>query len=331
MLSYEFRLFLNETAKEYFPTNSMKVGNKYNFRCPFCGDSHKSLSKKRGWWYLDTSSYYCFNCGISLSGIEFIKARAGDSFDDIKRKYFKLFASQEIQNKNTIQQEKKPNIFSFKNIINKNWKNPLSSSAYDYLENRKVLSAPFLKESFYSCYTKNNEKEFILIPWIINSFEAYYQLNDFHKYNENMKYIFPSSKQKLVYGLDNIDTTFPYIFVFEGVYDSIFVKNGIATGTKSISDYQYKLIKSRYPKHQIVISFDNDESGIKSMIKFINTTNTFKYFKWFNSDTKEKDINDFVISHNNVNIFTDTNKLEKMIANKLSMKLFLIKNKLWLE
>lgn len=57
-----------------------------------------------------------------------------------------------------------------------------------------------------------------------------------------MKYLFPKDKKKLIAGLDNIDISWPYIIVFEGFYDSLFVKNGICSGTKSITDYQLKLI-----------------------------------------------------------------------------------------
>ena len=52
-----------------------------------------------------------------------------------------------------------------------------------------------------------------------------------------MKYIFPKDMKKLMYGIDNIDISFPYIFLFEGVFDSVFVKNGIATGTKAVTAY----------------------------------------------------------------------------------------------
>ena len=54
--------------------------------------------------------------------------------------------------------------------------------------------------------------------------------------------MFPKGKKKLIAGLDNIDISWPYIIVFEGFYDSLFVKNGICSGTKSITDYQLKLI-----------------------------------------------------------------------------------------
>jgi len=67
--------------------------------------------------------------------------------------------------------------------------------------------------------------------------------------NGSLKYIFPKNEKKIVAGLDNIDITWPYVIVFEGYYDSIFVKNGVCVGTKSITDYQLKLIRERYPHH----------------------------------------------------------------------------------
>ena len=169
-----------------------------------------------------------------------------------------------------------------------------------------------------------------MIPWRLNGVDAYFQLNDFQKLH-SLKYIFPKDKKKLLYGLDNIDISWPYIIVFEGVYDSLFVKNGIASGTKSVSDYQLKLIKERFPRHQIVISFDNDKSGITSMTKLLKNGSDFKYFKWFNKNTQQKDINEYVLSKGNVNIFTNTSILEKMIVDKLLMKMFLIQSGLWVK
>lgn len=50
-----------------------------------------------------------------------------------------------------------------------------------------------------------------------------------------MKYLFPKDAKKLVYGLDNINLSKNYIVVTEGVYDSLFIPNCIASGTKSIT------------------------------------------------------------------------------------------------
>jgi hypothetical protein len=226
-------------------------------------------------------------------------------------------------------QTEEPNIFKVQRILDPDLKKPLSKKAIEYLANRKVLSAPFLKEKIFSTYsTKNINEEFILIPWKINGIDAYYQVNDFLGLH-NMKYMFPKNKKKLIYGLDNIDISWPYLIVTEGVFDSLFIKNGICSGTKSITQYQLDLIQERYPRHQIVISFDNDVAGINSIIKLLDQNKNFKYFRWFNSNTKEKDINDYVLSKNNVNIFTEPKILEKMIVDKLVMKMHLIQNHMW--
>ena len=51
-----------------------KSGNRLNFSCPYCGDSHDPR-KKRGNFYLDTLAYKCYNggCGIFKDSITFFK------------------------------------------------------------------------------------------------------------------------------------------------------------------------------------------------------------------------------------------------------------------
>lgn len=328
--SYEYIQFLNDKVLEFLPHNYVKNGNKINMRCPLCGDSRKSATKKRGWYYFQTASYYCFNCSTGMSGIKFLEFISGNSYEQIKKEYFKMCFKHGINTSLSSQYNvpnEEPSIFQLESVVKPEWKKPLSEKAIEYLKNRKVLDAPYYKDSLYSCYTKNND-EFIMIPWKVNGIDAYYQLNDFQKLH-NLKYIFPKNKKKLIAGLDNIDISWPYVIITEGYFDSLFIKNGICAGTKAITEYQLKLIKERYPKHQIVISFDNDKAGIDSMIKLLKSNNDFKYFKWFNSNTKEKDINDYVIAKDNVNIFSNTNILEKLIVDKLLMKMFLIQNKFW--
>ena len=261
-----------------------------------------------------------------MSGIKFLQYISGNEYEDLKKEYLKLYlksgnnlglsASYSIPNS-------EPSIFNLKSVINPDWKNTLSEKAKEYLEKRKVLSAPFLKEPLYSCYTKNKD-EYIMIPWKLNGVDAYYQLNDFQKLH-SLKYIFPKNKTKLLYGLDNIDISWKYILVFEGVYDSLFVKNGIACGTKKLSVNQLNIIKERYPNHQIVIAFDNDMPGLTSTARLLDENNNFKYFLWFNQNTKQKDINDYVLFKNNVNMFIDPKVLEKFIIGKLSMRTYLLK------
>lgn len=328
--SCEYQTFLREKILEYLPQGFVRVGNKYHGRCPFCGDSKKSRSKKRGWIYLNTNcSYYCFNCGIALSGIKLVEALSGSAYADIRKEYIKLFLKSGLNTGLSARFEvpDEPNLFKLQSIVKTEWKNPLSDKAKAYLDGRKVLDAPFFSDPIYSYYAPNKD-EFIMIPWRINGIDSYYQVNDFQKIH-SLKYIFPKDRKKTVAGLDNIDISWPYIICFEGFYDSLFVKNGICLGTKAITDYQLKLIQERFPKHQIVISFDNDKAGIASMCKLLKRNKDFKYFRWFNESTKEKDINDYVIAHDDVNIFADEKQVEGLIVDKLLMKLWLLQNGLW--
>lgn len=327
-INYDYKIFLTEKILENLPAGFIKSGNRLNGRCPFCGDSKKSSTKRRAWLYLDKDcSFYCFNCSTGMSGIKFLQCITGKEYTDIKKEYVRLFlrSGLNIELSSTYQEPTdEPGLFELQSIIKPEWKKPLTDSAKQYLKNRMINTAPFLRDDIFSCYGKN-DLEYILIPWITNGIDAYYQLNDFKK-NGSIKYIFPKNKKKTVYGLDNIDLSWPYIIIFEGVYDSVFVKNGVAVGTKSISDYQLKLIKDRYPNHQICISFDNDKSGMESMSKAIKKYSDFKYFKWFNINTSAKDINEYVILKNDPNIFSKSKILEKLIITPLQMKMWLIQN-----
>ena len=40
------------------------------------------------------------------------------------------------------------------------------------------------------------------------------------------------------------------------------------------------------------------------MSKIIQKQNDFKFFKWFNEHTEEKDINDFIKAHGNTTAFS---------------------------
>ena len=333
MIDYDYRAWIVEKIVENLPSSRVKMGDKYYMKCPICGDSHKNALKKRGTFYTSTAKYHCFNCDVTLSGMKFLEVLTGSAYEDIKKEYIKM----KYNGRNiglsadwSLQDEKKQakDLFSIKPILNPSWKNPLTEDAKEYLSKRLVDKAPFLKEPMYSCSSKDG-KEYIVIPWVINGIDGYYQVNDFKKYG-SIKYIFPRDKEKLIYGLDNIDISWPYIILFEGVYDSLFVKNAIAIGGKSLTAVQRELISKRFPRHQIVFALDNDKAGLSNTTKMImRSGNSYKFFKWFDAQTKAKDINDYVLESGNVNIFTDKSKLEEMIISSVMMKMYLVDNNLF--
>lgn len=331
MKSYEYIQFVDEKAMLYMPQPNYKVGDKVNFKCPFCGDSKKSETKRRGFFYLRTGSYYCFNCGISLSGIKFIEALSGSDYHEIRREYVRLFLKSGLSGQLSSYSEKpdsEPSLFNFKDAVKPAWRNPLTKDAMAYLEGRGLFKTPFLKDPLYSVFSKAGDREYILIPWRVNGVDAYYQINDFKKFGP-MKYIFPKNTKKLVYGIDNVDPSYGKIFVFEGVYDSLFVKNGVAVGTKSITEYQLNLLRTRWPDHQLCISFDNDRPGLESLVKYVSKGGNFRFFRWFNANTKQKDINEYVVARNDFKSFADPKILDRLVCDRLQMKMYLLENGLW--
>lgn len=317
MISYEYIQFINEKVLEYLPRDRVRIGDKVNVRCPLCGDSHKSAIKKRGWYYLQNASYYCFNCSTGMSGIRLLQVLSGQDYDEIKREYLRLFVKSGLNNDLSSRYETpsdEPDVFRLKQAVRPEWKKPLSEKARAYLDSRLVTSAPFFRDDMYSCQCRKGE--YILIPWTVNGVEAYYQLNDYQRLGP-IKYVFPKGMKKLVYGLDNVDLSWPYVICFEGVYDSLFVKNGIALGTKSITSYQMNLIGNRYPNHRICVSFDNDMPGIESMSKMIDRNDDVAFLKWFSPGMKAKDINEYVQETNDPKAFSDAKKLESMLESPL--------------
>ena len=334
MLSFEHIQFLNEKIIQYLPQPFVRTSNKINCRCPICGDSRKSATKKRGWLYLSNASYYCFNCGTALSGIKLLKAISGTDYDSIHDEYVKLFLKSGLDSSLSSvmwkpTEDEEPSIFNLKRILDPNMKKPLSDNAKQYLEKRLVTHAPFFKEPLFSLFSEDCKKEYILIPWKINGIDVYYQVNDFMKYRPSMKYIFPKDHKKLLYGLDNVDPNYKKIFVFEGVYDSLFVKNGIASGTKSVTSYQMKLIKERWPHHKVCLAFDNDDPGFASTMKLIKNGRADCFFVWFKDGAKEKDINERILSTGDVEMFSSKKVLDSMVFDALQMKLWMVSNGKW--
>ena len=67
------------------------------------------------------------------------------------------------------------------------------------------------------------------------------------------------------------------------------------------------------------------------MEKLIQGNNEFKYFKWFDTNTKAKDINELVLSSNDVNIFSDPIVLQRLVVDRLMMKMHLMQCGKWIK
>ena len=77
-------------------------------------------------------------------------------------------------------------------------------------------------------------------------------------------------KANFLYGLNNIDNTFDYVILSEGVFDVILarkygLKNTICALGTALSDYQLELLAKL--NKEVIVVYDNDEKGLKTMKK----------------------------------------------------------------
>lgn len=158
-------------------------------------------------------------------------------------------------------------------LMNKFIRN-LDDTAYEYLYDRDL---------------SDNEIEQWKIGYDINENRIVFPLQDSYNnilgFNKrlicketkgvNKKYVHSSDseifkKSNFLYGLHNIDKSFDYIILTEGVFDVILarkygLKNTVCALGTSLSEYQIDLL-AKYNK-EIIVIYDNDDKGLKTMKK----------------------------------------------------------------
>lgn len=323
---YNQSSWLFDQIRQYLPSNTKITGNDVNFPCPFCDEEHtaKKRGTRRGHYYIDTQSYWCFRCETYVHGLKLYSGLSGNPVEDIKPQYFRFKYSEKniratlenIKNpteKYTISYHELPAILKYE----------LPESAISELTRRKIFTAPFLPKDYKFYYAKSESADYIVIPWLYNDMECYYQLRTLSGTSDS-KYMFPKKLKKAVFGLDSVDPSFPYIICFEGVFDSIFVKNGVAIGGKYLTPYQKWMISNRFPKHKIVFSLDNDEAGIKTTKKILDNNQNYLFLDWSDCSNGCKDVNDYILKTDQ-NPFKDENFIKNHIISSLKMQLLLNK------
>lgn len=336
--------FVDWKVWENLPASSLKTRSpsEINFRCPICGDSKKNKLKKRGYFYRKTGTYYCFNCGTSMTGYSFLRAICPhDVFDSIINEY-------KVLNFNSIVKGKSSNgnpessfggdsgieilspSPSYRYLLEMGWKTrPLSDSAKAYLDSRKI---PADKRDMMLSIFDPSGREFIVIMYVWDDITIYHQLANFNKYDIKgqgaVKYIFPKDEninfqQKPVFNIGNVNVSFPYIICTEGVFDSLFVKNGVALGGRNLTEYQMKMISTFYPRHRIVLAFDNDQAGIQAALRHMERYPDAMYLDMYDllNAAKVKDLNDFVKATGRSDIFMNDKVLKQMISSSFKMQM----------
>lgn len=297
--------FVRNKIQESIP-NIIRLYDKWIFRCPICGDSKKNKRKKRGFYYLSSNTYHCFNEECHAVGLNIVAKFFNRTISDVKSEFIDGLVKQgALQRPTRLTCEVLESMIAKETIVKPlikpdSWID-LTPDALEYLNKRKIFKAPYLPSNFKFFVDTITDR--LIIPWITNNEITYYQARAMD--NREPKYLFPSNYSKSIFGLDNIDKDFKYIFEVEGVLDSIFIKNGIAIGGMNVSEYQQQFL-SKYPTHTKVLFFDNqwiDPASMKMSIKIATENINQPIFIW-PKDITVKDVNEFIMRYDN-NIFTD--------------------------
>ena len=289
-----------------------KKDSLYNFRCPLCGDSKKSLSKARGFLYVRKGGFYykCHNCGVGTTFANFLK-----DVDIILHKQYTVERWKSGENGKS--NYKKPE-FKFETpVFKKDDKlinqysvkmNTLNESheAKQYFKTRgiedvsdfyyaeswvKYVSSAFPEE--YPDVQKAVDHPRIIIPFYDkNKSLTHLQGRAIDERPYNQRYITLKIRTDVpkIFGLHKINWK-KTVYVVEGPFDSLFLPNCIAMGGGDCEQLP-KIVNS----DKAIVIMDNEPRNrdtIKRIGRYIDMG--FPVCIW-PEKLKEKDINDIFLS-----------------------------------
>ncbi len=331
-------MWLYSNILPYITCKMSRTGNEVHLQCPFCNEAVNSSHPNtaiRGYYYIMTQTYHCFRCGHHTSALKLYEQLSGYSYKTLMDEYMNFikdsndnkkglnlsnFISKSYSLSEPLSSNKSDDFLDGAIQIPDKMRNPLTNRGKEYLTNRLIFESPNLPSyaKFYSA-TYKKKYEVVVIPWYIDGDEVYYQWRFIDKDVPFPKYGFPKGATKKIYGIDNISTSFPYIICVEGVFDSLWIKNGVAIGGKFLTDVQKEYLSKRFPRHRIVYAFDNDSAGIDGMKRTAKDKESLIIY-WKDVSDGAKDLNEFAIAGHK-DYFFDENHIIEHLSTPLQLQL----------
>jgi len=288
-----------------------KFQKVYNAECCICHEGNSPGRKRRLFYFVDDRYFYCFNCGKSWKELNWIQEVTHQNYHEILKESSNFTCSVDLNIKLKEQTETKQQVdipsIPTDSIDICNSKEcefyregreyKLIQSAINYCTNRKILEAVNRPKSLYVSCEDYVHKNRLIIPFYSESGKIEsYQSRSLDS-DEYPKYL-TKYGEKCLYGENNLDSSIPYIFVFEGPIDAMFVKNAVAVGGSTMTERQESFL-NKCLGYEIIFVYDNDKNNkqmdrkIKQLIK-----QNKKMFIWPKEMDKYKDINEVCCSLN---------------------------------
>lgn len=277
--------------------------NIYNAECPICKEG-KSTGRTRRLFFFPSKQYlYCHNCSKSWNPLEWVKEVTNLTFPEILKRNSEKGNGSFVQ---TI--DSKPTQVILPDLPNGcvDLSNPAELEFYktneivklgiEYCEQRKLFTAVNSCRKFYVCLEDRVHKNRLIIPFFNNNKVVCYQSRALLN-NQTPKYLTKFGEKEL-FGVSNIDSNIPYIFVFEGPIDSMFIKNGVALASLSPTEKQLSHLHS-FVGYEIIYVFDNDKNNKQTSKKIEKHLKDGRsIFIWPKELRKFKDFNELCVTLN---------------------------------
>ena len=276
----------------------------WNFRCPICGDSQRNKNKARGFVFQMKGKlrYKCHNCGASLTFDKFLEHE-----DPVLYKQFRLEKFEESG-------RVKPDMRKVKRIVSTTPKfrvdilsslTPLetlnnSHPAREYILNRKLpTEALYYTEKFQEWVNSvkpdtfpeiKNDEERIIIPFIDREGVCFgFQGRSLHSVGLRYITILIDEEQPKIFGLNRLDYD-KTVFICEGPFDSLLLKNSIAMAGADLSDSDSSLPTNR------VFVLDNEPRNREIVGRITKLIDRGESVVIWPNNIKEKDINEMTLA-----------------------------------
>lgn len=271
----------------YDPTYRKHDGT-YNAGCPVCKEGKSLGKKKRLFFYPESNTFHCFNCSQTWSAFKWIKDVCHMSKDEIDNEVYTGDFSIDINKKlEQISFTKRElpdlphdSINLFDELQCKFYSNNNDFvSVYEYTRGRRLLSAINRPPNLFVSLTDFVHKNRLCIPFYDRDKNLpFYQTRCVD--NSEPRYLGKRGYDKTIFGIDRVDNDIPYIFIFEGPIDAMFVKNGVSAAGLSLSTIQEKQLQE-FPLHKIIWVLDNpkfDDAANQKTLELLQDGK--KVFKW---------------------------------------------------
>ena len=299
-----------------------KTDYLFNFRCPHCGDSQKSKTKARAYFYRVKNDMFfkCHNCGQGQSLANFIKYIDPKMYEQYLLERYKKsapatpkpeFEFEPVKFKDTTILDKLKKISDLEKdhparLYCVNRKIPEKYFDILYLTDKFMTLVNQVKPNTYKI-TKDHPR--LIIPFYDTTGKFFaFQGRAFG--NEQPKYLtvkLDEKKQK-VYGLERVNFQRP-VFITEGPLDSLFIDNCLAAAGADL------ILKNKIPNEQVTYIFDNEPRNKEIIKRMYDVVEKDYNIVIWPSDIQLKDVNDMIMAG------YSKDEISKIISNNTHSKL----------